>query len=109
MTDQTEKHVCCETVRGEKTGWRYSYHACSRRATFERNGKWYCGTHDPEKIAAKSKMRESKWKADFAAERARRAFVSACESAIRAIASGYNDPVTLAREVIAKEFEEPKL
>ena len=29
-------------------GWYY--HSCQRKATIERDGKWYCPSHDPEAI-----------------------------------------------------------
>lgn len=33
---------------------------CSRKAKFEREGKWYCGTHDP---VTKKEKQGAKWNA----------------------------------------------
>lgn len=56
------EHKCCGTVW--PAGAFRSY-PCSRNAKVERDGKWYCGTHDPVAVAAKQsskkELREREW------------------------------------------------
>ena len=33
-------------------------HLCPRKGKVERNGKWYCGQHDPEAVAAKQAAKD---------------------------------------------------
>jgi hypothetical protein len=72
--------ACCERV-WSKDRWPRQYD-CQKRATVERDGKHYCGTHDPEavkrrnaKAEAKCAVRIAEMDARFAArvERERRA------------------------------------
>lgn len=37
---------------------------CQRKATIEREGKNYCGQHDPVAVAKKRKEREAAWDAE---------------------------------------------
>jgi len=49
---------CCATVyRGDwcRPG------KCSRAGKLERNGKWYCATHDPVKIEKDKSIRQEKY------------------------------------------------
>lgn len=53
---KTEKHQCSGKV------WHdLHYYPCSINATVERDGKWYCGIHDPVKV----KEREEKTDAEY--------------------------------------------
>ena len=40
-------------------GWHY--HSCSRNATVERGGKWYCPSHDPEAIKKRQEKSRAKY------------------------------------------------
>jgi hypothetical protein len=42
------------------TGLRHDWggHGCTRKASIERDGKWWCRLHDPEVMAKKSRERE---------------------------------------------------
>lgn len=63
MTDQTKQ--CCKTV--------FSGHwptQCRSLAKVEREGKHYCGKHDPVAVDAREKARNEKWRAKFDAEQA---------------------------------------
>jgi hypothetical protein len=60
----TEKHKCCGSV------WpagAYRSYPCHHNAKVERDGKWYCGTHDPvaikEKQDKKKAESDARWKA----------------------------------------------
>ena len=37
---------------------------CQRSGKVQRDGKWYCGTHDPERIAAKQRKKREQWKSE---------------------------------------------
>ena len=59
-----EKHACCAEVwRG--TEWRPRKEACGCKASFERDGKWYCKRHDPvakaEKQEEKQRVANAEW------------------------------------------------
>jgi hypothetical protein len=74
---------------------------CSRKNGHGPEGAW-CKQHDPQAIAAKRKSelaaRKKAW--DNASRKA--AFIAEAQDAIRAIAEGHNDPMTLAREILAR-------
>lgn len=55
--------MCSESVRAGTAGWRTSYKRCSRAATVERNGKPYCGQHDPEAITSRRQAKSAEWDA----------------------------------------------
>jgi hypothetical protein len=38
----------CSELVWDSGGWRQSH--CMKSATVERDGKWYCGIHDPLKV-----------------------------------------------------------
>ncbi len=71
-------HRCEGSIRGD-----YRSHRCLRNAKIERDGKWYCGTHDP--VAKKTRQAaidaRLKPKRDAENERRRRrnAETAACE------------------------------
>ena len=54
MTD--EKHRC--STRLFK---RFSYCPCEHAAKVERDGKWYCGRHDPEAVKRRDDKRNARW------------------------------------------------
>ncbi len=48
---------CSKRVFGDR-GFDYG---CTKPATVERDGKWYCKIHDPEYIKQKDNVRQVKW------------------------------------------------
>lgn len=53
-------------------------HNCRKPATVERDGKLYCSTHDPVKVAERQRNREDRWTVKQSILRARhRAQISA--------------------------------
>jgi len=52
-----------------------SFHSypCRKRASIERDGKWYCGIHDPVAKAEKQAARDAKWQTKWEARKARQA------------------------------------
>ncbi len=53
-----QKLECCARVLGNN-GW--SGHKCTNKAKVERDGRHYCGTHDPEAIKRKRDAQNQKW------------------------------------------------
>jgi len=47
--------MCSATIYRDGGGW--GGRACSRRASIDRNGKWFCKTHDP--VAKKERSQAS--------------------------------------------------
>ena len=57
----TVKHDCSGRVSDrELRGMIYS---CQRPATVQRDGKWWCWQHDPERVKADEKKRRAGWEA----------------------------------------------
>lgn len=64
MADQqTTRPPCCAKVPRDG-GWRTLYSACKRRATVERDGKWYCRQHDPQAKEARREATRARWDAE---------------------------------------------
>ena len=67
----SEKHTCCGASWAKGS---YRPKTCGKTAKFERDGKWYCGTHDPVAIEAKRVKQnaefQAKWDARTAAQEA---------------------------------------
>ena len=62
----TVKHKCSKKV------WRHtSWYLCSRPATVQRDGKWYCWQHDPKRVEAEAKKRRAAWEAKMDREDAK--------------------------------------
>lgn len=53
-----EKHTCTTLVY---SSWSIRWGGCGKPAKVERNGRWYCGIHDPVKLAAKRAERDAKY------------------------------------------------
>lgn len=102
------------------SGRSLSSHQCSRKAKVTRTVKYhgkvieveYCGLHDPVAVKAKREAREAKWQTQWNAERAEAAekkrqtdLRNDALDALKQIASGHNDPRTLALETLAKHGE----
>ena len=78
----TDKKQCSEKVWD---GWHHF--PCQRPAKVERDGKWYCGIHDPEYIKAKNQAKEEKWEAENKANEIK----WAREVKIKSLVSGLTD------------------
>jgi uncharacterized Zn finger protein (UPF0148 family) len=64
----TVKHDCCASVSPGTYSFRHS--KCSKTAKYERDGKWYCGTHDPVAVKAKDDARHDKRRIEWAEKKA---------------------------------------
>ena len=64
----SEKQMCCAKVVSDSTGFRTFYKPCSKAAKVDRDGKWYCGTHDPVAIKQKCEAQSAKRNAQREAE-----------------------------------------
>jgi uncharacterized Zn finger protein (UPF0148 family) len=64
----TVKHDCCASTFSGTYGLHHSL--CSNNAKYERDGKWYCGTHDPVAIKARDDARNEKWRIERAENKA---------------------------------------
>lgn len=57
----TKTQGCSKRVWNDES---YDYFQCSFKGKVERDGKWYCGTHDPEAVVERRKKRGEKWAAE---------------------------------------------
>lgn len=48
-----DKHTCCQKIYPNDKWGSFNPHTCGRSASYEYEGKWYCGTHDPNKAAVR--------------------------------------------------------
>lgn len=72
-----DRKVCSVRVYPSDRAGSFHGHMCSKAAKVEREGKWYCGIHDPVLLAAKATERHTKWEAEYAASRKRNDLSSA--------------------------------
>lgn len=90
---------CAAEVYRDHHHWQ-----CTRKRGHGPEGA-YCKQHDPQTVAKKRAEWEAKWEADWIARRAKRRcenFAPRFEEALRQIASGHNDPRSLATELLAE-------
>jgi uncharacterized Zn finger protein (UPF0148 family) len=55
------KKQCSEKVFPSGLYGSFHGYSCSKPATVERDGKWYCKIHDPEYVKAKDAKKRAKW------------------------------------------------
>ena len=72
---------------------------CSRKNGHGPSGA-FCKQHDPYTLAAKRVANEAARRQEWDAKARESAFTAESKKAIRAIAEGHNDPMTLAREIL---------
>lgn len=96
---------CCASVvpKGDNYGWLHQYQ-CTKKPTHWHGSLGYCGTHDPVAVNKRRDAANARYEAEVRARQAeskRRALKDACLDAVKQIAAGHNDPMTLCREVLA--------
>ena len=64
-TNDTTRKRCAATVR-QVGGWNHD-RPCFRPAKFHEEGKDWCGTHAPSKVAVRDAKQRVKWEAERAA------------------------------------------
>ena len=63
---RTYLHRCREMhVSGEGKWGAFSSHRCEREGSIERDGKWYCKTHDPVAIKEKQEAAMVKFRLEI--------------------------------------------
>ena len=67
--NHTQAHECAERV-WSSDNWRT--YPCQRKATIERDGKWWCWQHDPEYVAEKARKLEEEYQVERKADKAKR-------------------------------------
>ena len=97
--DRPDFARCAATV-GSGSVWHGSKQ-CSRKNGHGPDGA-FCKQHDPQAIAAKRNSELAARKKAWANASRKAAFIAEAQDAIRAIAEGHNDPMTLAREILAR-------
>jgi hypothetical protein len=62
----TTEHTCNRRI------WRgMSSHSCGKKAKYEHNGAWYCKTHHPPTVRAKTDARNEMWRKQWEEQRER--------------------------------------
>jgi uncharacterized Zn finger protein (UPF0148 family) len=56
-----EKQKCSARVSGEGRWGAFHQHPCRKAAKVERDGKLYCGTHDPVAAKARDEKTRARW------------------------------------------------
>jgi hypothetical protein len=83
------KHTQCSAqVNGQGNWGSFHQHQCSRKATIERDGVWYCRVHDPEYIKRKNEIATEKFHEEQKRKRIEYAapeLLEACKEADHAI------------------------
>lgn len=68
--------VCSEGIWNK---WSRNRFPCGKKAKVERDGKPYCGVHDPEKRKAKDAERQVEWDRKSAIRKREYDILKACE------------------------------
>lgn len=66
QSTKSDRHTC------EAAVWARGYfrtYACGKTAKVERDGKWYCGIHDPVRLAEKRAARDAEYDRRYAENR----------------------------------------
>lgn len=86
---------CCKDVSKG-----YGYRACGRNAKYERDGKWYCGMHDPVAKKARYDKRDAERRLLYESRRKHSERVAAlqaqkdrCHAVMLALAGRCNKPL----------------
>ena len=98
MPKNIESEMCSERVYDRESAYAPD-HQCSRKGKFERDGKWYCGQHDPVKVAERRKKADVKWRAKMTIEDLKYSGIVACR---KARAAGL-DPVAILDAAIKEK------
>lgn len=53
---------CCAVIKPSKTGWTRQ---CDKPATGTCNGKPYCTTHNPDKVAERGQAKMNQWRKEW--------------------------------------------
>ena len=101
-------HQCCGKVWMKISFARQRQ--CDRNGTVQREGKWYCASHDPEAIAKRKAASEIKWKQKFEYDRVRirlsfaaPKLLAACEAALPWLQQRGNEEIVKQVEEAIKE------
>jgi hypothetical protein len=101
---------CCASV--PDGGRSVSFRQCGRKPKHWYGELGYCNQHDPNFVLDERDRREREYRAKRDRYQAhlentvrRRQFLDACEVAVREIAKGHNDPMTLCRALLQKYKE----
>ena len=102
-------------VERGRSGLRGQLWACANKGKVERDGKWYCGVHDPEKRKARVAANTAKWEADTRLARHRRDYATLREALAGAALAWYKEPQSAtvsamreaAQQVVAYTKEHP--
>ena len=99
MTNTNEKtlqvkHTCCGRIQSN-----FRFYTCGKAAKFERDGKHYCGTHDPVSIGEKNAVKNAAWKAEREAKDAARKAQLDKQAEIERRASCYDDLLEMLKRI----------
>lgn len=61
----SEKQMCCAT---SYSGSSFFGHKCGKTANVERDGKHYCGIHDPVRRSENQQAKREQWRAEYQAK-----------------------------------------
>lgn len=75
----------------------WTHYACTKPVKVQRDGKWYCRQHDPEKVKERRKKLEQKWREKWDARDAE-------NSRLATIAATTADILRLAYEMKDEKF-----
>lgn len=100
----TEKRQCSAQVLPEGQWGAFHPYQCSKNATVQRDGKWYCKIHDPEYRKAKAANRTTEWKRKMNSEIAGNIARGQCEKINpdnpRAVAESIGDMYEALKELL---------
>jgi hypothetical protein len=97
----TTEHTCVGRI------WDgYSSYSCGKKAKYEHEGKWYCKTHHPPTVQAKTDARNEKYEKERAEQRKRLAQQEAQRVEQKRRAELYPELLEVLKEIMSWEENE---
>jgi hypothetical protein len=81
----SDKKPCCVRVYPNCRAGSFRGHMCQKAAKVEREGKWYCGIHDPVTAEDKRAQRHAAWEVEYEASKAKNRLQSAAPDLLFAL------------------------
>ena len=108
MKENLDDMPCCHTKFVAYSSYR---RPCGRPGKVEREGKWYCGIHDPERVAKRDEETRARWDRQSKARNLLWDANELCQNLV-ATAAAQNSAIDvrdMARAILAKRLEADEL
>jgi hypothetical protein len=84
----------------------YYSHICGKNAAYEHEGKWFCKTHHPPTVLAKTQARAKKYETQWAAAEAKRKTEAEKRAEIERKAAMYGELLEALKLLLDREWQD---